>query len=66
MPAALGLVAVALALGVRAVSDHYEHQFLSTGPNGRRLSDHSHGSVFFSFARVLVSSPAIARVDMCP
>jgi len=34
MPAALGLVAVALALGVRAVSDHYEHQFLSTGPNG--------------------------------
>ena len=34
MPAALGLVAVALAFGVRAVSDHYEHQFLSTGPNG--------------------------------
>ena len=27
---------------------------------------HSHGNVFFSFARVLVSSLAIARVDMCP
>ncbi len=31
-----------------------------------RLAAHSHGSVFFSFARLLVSSLAIARVDMCP